>query len=149
MSDPIQNSRSPDVEDTLEDTRLFWLGIGEDFVRRTPRRIEGAAKQMIAVAGILVGLYFNAVALGGIKTPLPKYETLLFLSPIICLLGSLISSLLIFLPNRYKMEMRSPAAAELIYRRAVKTNYRLLGIASSTLAIGIFLIILVLWRFLG
>jgi hypothetical protein len=145
-----QNLIQPVEEDPyMEKSRLFWLSVGENLVRNTPKRIEGAAKQMITVAGILVGLYFNAVTLTGIKTPLPASESLLFVAPMIVLLISLTCSLMIFMPNKYRMEMRAPGAAELIYKRTVKSNYRLLTVAGITLLFGILLLAFVLWAYLS
>ena len=57
----------------------FWRKLGQDMLRDSFKTIDKVAKQIIAVDGILAGLYFNAVAFSDLhKQPLSFWPLLLY-----------------------------------------------------------------------
>jgi hypothetical protein len=132
---PIQPSE-PDL--SREETTAFWRELGKDMVLASLKTIDKVAKQIIAVDGILAGLYFNAVAFSDLhKQALSFGQVLLYAAPVVLLLLSLMAALSIFLPNRYGVELQSHEAIQLIHRRAVTGKLRLLRWASLLLILGV------------
>src|SRR3990170_3015296 len=108
----------PPPEDDLAPLRAFWLEMGQQLVKESSKTLDETARQIIGVAGILEGLYFHAITYSGLRgQPLPGGTLLIYLLPILFFLISLGVALIIFLPARYKMEMRSWEAARLIHQR--------------------------------
>jgi hypothetical protein len=107
-------------------------------LRDSLKTIDKVGKQIIAVDGILAGLYFNAVAFSDLhKQALTFWPLLLYAAPVILLLLSLLAALLIFFPDRYKVELQSSSAIELVHRRAVTGKLALLRWASALLILGV------------
>jgi hypothetical protein len=116
----------------------FWRKLGKDMLRDSLKTIDKVAKQIIAVDGILAGLYFNAVAFSDLhKQALSFWPVLLYAAPVVLLLLSLVAALSIFLPNRYEIEMQSSEAIQLSHRRAVTGKLGLLRAASLLLILGV------------
>ena len=60
MSGPLVEPEKPD--ELAQETRAFWREVGKDLVRSSVETLDNTARQIIAVAGILEGLYFHGIA---------------------------------------------------------------------------------------
>jgi hypothetical protein len=123
---------------TIPAIRDFWLERGKGLVKESINTIDETARQIIAIAGILEGLYFHAIAFSDLRGTL-KIDWLLgaFLFPILALLLSLIAALMVFFPKRYDLEMRSWEAAKLVYERTLSRKLLMLKIAALFLVLGV------------
>ena len=138
----------PEQDPSIAETRLFWREMGKDFLQKSVETIDGTAKQIIVVVGILEGLYFHAIAYSDIRGQLNNGEVWIYLAPILILLVSLISALLVFFPDRYRLDPRSASAAEIIYKRVVRAKYWALFSASVFLILGVAGMFLAVYTFL-
>jgi hypothetical protein len=57
------------------------------------------AQQLIALSGILIGVYFHAIAFGELRARVSGWTQALYLAPAALLLACLVSSLLVFFPD--------------------------------------------------
>ena len=130
--------QTPEADPSRKETMDFWRELGKDMVRASLKTIDKVGKQIIAVDGILAGLYFNAVAFSDLhKQALPFGQVLLYAAPVVLLLLSLIAALMIFYPNRSEVELQSSEAIQLVHRRAVVGKLWLLRAASLLLILGV------------
>jgi hypothetical protein len=127
----------PEPDETLSEARAFWHETGKMMIRESITTIDGAARQVIAVSGILEGLYFHAVTFSDLRGQAGGWSLGLYLLPVALLLVSLIASLMVFLPDRYRLSFQSADACKLVHERVVKGKLRALRIASLFLILGV------------
>src|SRR5437879_5874304 len=70
MNIPLITPEPPDP--IKEEARTFWRELGKDLIRKSIDPINEAAKQIIAVTGILEGLYFNAITFSNLRGKAPS-----------------------------------------------------------------------------
>ena len=132
----------PVEEDPFQkEVQTFWSEVGKDLVRGSIKTIDETAKQIIAVSGILEGLYFHAIAFSDLRGQVSGPPLLIYLAPIVLLMVSLGAALFVFLPERYPLDVRAWRASKLVYERVKKSKYRLLWIAAVTLMLGVLAIL--------
>ncbi len=133
-----------DIPDqTTDETRRFWRQINETMIRGSIEATDNTAKQIIVVAGILEGLYFNGVAFSGLRgTMTGIWPMAIYLSPIALLLLSLSAALSVFFPAHYKVRQHSSRAGQLVFERVVGRKLLLVRMASFFLLAGVFCILL-------
>ena len=128
----------PDPPDELTgETREFWREMGRTMVRESLGTIDATARQIIAVNGILEGLYFHAIAYGDLRGQLSGGQGFVYLLPVLLLLLSLSTALMVFFPDRYRVNIHSSKASQLVYERVVKSKLRMLRAASAFLVAGV------------
>jgi hypothetical protein len=81
------------------DTRTFRREAGKAPVLGSLTTLDVTAKQLIAVTGILIAVYFHAVAFGELRARVSALTQVLYLAPTALLLASLVFSLLVFFPD--------------------------------------------------
>jgi hypothetical protein len=54
---PTQQSQEVEEDTLVADTRAFWKERGRALVGDSPKAIDDAAKQVITIAGIVIGFY--------------------------------------------------------------------------------------------
>lgn len=137
MDQPLIQPQPPDP--LLEETRAFWRETGKSLVRESIATIDETAKQIIGVAGVLEGLYFNAIAFSDLHGAIKNISLLsVYLAPIVLLLISLVFALLVFFPDQYKLNFNNGEASKLVYERLAADKLRALRAASIFLVVGIF-----------
>ncbi len=130
-------SAPPERPDPLVvETRAFWRDIGKTMVRESLGTIDETAKQLIGVAGILEGLYFHAITYGNLRGQV-KEDVVAYLAPVGLLLLSLTAALVVYFPNRYRVNFNSFEASKLVYGRVVVSKLWALRLASLFLVLGI------------
>jgi uncharacterized membrane protein len=67
--------------------------------------LEGVAKQILAVAGVLEGLYFHAIAFSNLRGYVSGWILFFYIVPIILLLISIVFALIVFLPETYRINI--------------------------------------------
>lgn len=61
--------------------------------------LDAVAQQLIAMSGILIAVYFLAIASGELRARVGGWTRVLYLAPTALLVGCLVSSLLVFFPD--------------------------------------------------
>src|SRR5215472_491647 len=102
MADPDSEGRGRCMSDRREptDTRAFRREAGEAPVLGSLTTLDVTAKQLIAVSGVLAGIYVRTVASGGLQARVSAWAQVLYLAPAALLFASVVCSLLVFFPDR-------------------------------------------------
>ena len=135
MNETLIQPEPPD--ELVQQTRAFWRGMGKTMVRESIGTIDETAKQIVGVAGILEGLYFHAIAYSDLRGQVVGWLLIAYLAPVVLLLISLSAALLVFFPDRYRLNVRGSEACRLVYERVVASKLLLLRIASYFLMLGV------------
>jgi hypothetical protein len=118
-------------------------------VRESLGTLDETAKQLIGVAGIPEGLYFHAIAFGDLRGQVKGLLGLLYVAPVLLLLVSLAAALLVYFPERYRVNFNSSDASKLGYERAVASKLLALRLASLFLVLGVAAILVAAMAYLG
>ena len=81
------------------DTRTFWREAGEAPVLGSLTTLGVLAEQLVAVSGILIAVYFLAIASSELGARASGWTRVLYLAPTALLVACLVSSLLVFFPD--------------------------------------------------
>ena len=146
MSAPILKPEPPDP--LVEETRAFWRDLGKTLIRESIGTIDETARQIVGVAGILEGLYFHAITFGDLRGKVSGWPLVVYLAPIVLLLFSLIAGLLVFFPDRYRLNFHSSEASHQVYERVVASKLRLLRIAGGCLVLAVVALFGAVWIYL-
>ena len=142
-------TQPPPPDPLVAETRAFWREVGREMVRDSLRTIDGAAKQVIGVAGILEGLYFHAIAYSDLRGAVQGWQVALYVAPLVLLLVSLLAAVLVYFPDRYRVNLASSEAARVVYERVVRSKLFLLKVAMLSLVAGVGLVPLAVLVYLG
>jgi hypothetical protein len=135
MNERLIQPEPPD--ELIGETREFWREMGRTMVRESLGTIDATARQIIAVTGVLEGLYFHAIAFGDLRGQVSGGQEYVYMLPVLLLLFSLIAALMVFLPDRYRVNIHSSQASQLVYGRVVKSKLWMLRAASAFLVAGV------------
>ena len=108
----------------IEEGRGFWRDIGKELIKNSIDTLDNVAKQVIVVSGILIGLYYNGIKFIDVKL-LTKHEivlALIYIFPAICFSLSVTFALLVFFPNRFKINFLSSDSAKSVYESIIKSS---------------------------
>jgi len=125
----------------IEDTQAFWRETGKSLVRGSFSTLEDTAKQLIAVPGVLIGLYFHAITFGDLKGRVDGWSQLLYLAPMALLAIALVFALLVFFPDRSRLNINSWEASKLVYERTLRSKLRAVRLASIFTLLGVVAVI--------
>jgi hypothetical protein len=130
---------TPEPPDPLvEETRAFWREVGKTLVRESVGTIDATAKQIVGVAGVLAGLYVNAIAFSDLRGKVTGgWPLAIYLTPVVLLLISLSAALFVFFPGYHPLNIHSSEASRLVYEHVVTRKLRRLRIASLGLVLGV------------
>jgi hypothetical protein len=134
MNDLVQ-AEAPDPQ--VAETRAFWREMGKNMIRESLGTIDATARQIIIVAGILEGLYFHAIAFTDLRGQVLGDRLLVYVAPVALLLVSLTTALLVYFPERYRVNFNSSEACQLVYERVVASKLLALRLASLFLVLGV------------
>jgi hypothetical protein len=129
--------KPPEPDSLLEESRAFWCETGKNLVRESISTIDETAKQLVTVTGILEGLYFHAITYTDLRGKVTGDMLWIYLAPIVLLLISLCGALVVFFPNRSRLNFNSSEASKLVYERTVRSKLWALRMASIFLVLGI------------
>jgi len=114
----------------------FWKDTAKGLLGESIKSIEETAKQIIGVAGILEGLYFHAIAYSDVRGQLGGVGLLLYLSPLLLWLVSLLAALLVFFPRTYASNISSWRESKAAFERIVTYKHTMLKAAGLFLTLG-------------
>jgi hypothetical protein len=121
----------------LSDPSLkFWKDNAKTLLTESVKSLEETAKQIIAVAGILEGLYFHAITYAKIRGSAPGWQVVIYLIPLISWLVSLCTALLVFFPRSYRTNINSARASRATFESLVAHKRGMLKQGGIWLAVG-------------
>jgi hypothetical protein len=136
------------VDTTDEDLKEFWREAGKQIVKSSIDTLEGVAKQLLAVAGILEGLYFHAITFSDLRGNVSGEVVVIYILPIVLLLVSIISSLIVFLPETYRINIANWRACKSTFEEISKSKLVAVRVASAFLGLAIMSLMLAVGMYL-
>jgi hypothetical protein len=127
----------PSPDELTKETRAFWRDVGRATVRNSVKTLDETAKQIIGVTGILEGLYFHAITYSDLRGQASGGMLVIYVAPVVLLLLSLVAALAVFLPDRYRLNVHSAEAAQVVHRRVVGGKLLALRVAAAFLILGV------------
>lgn len=135
--------------------RNFWRVAIQEIRKDSIKRVEDAAKQLIAVVTLLSGLYTRAI----VFSQVPKDYCIdlkwllvdlkvLFVGPLALWALCLLSASLVLYPRRFMVSPYDPDKAEDLVVQALKRKYRWLGIALGLLVLSLLWMVAAAWAYL-
>jgi hypothetical protein len=128
----------------------FWRDNAKSMLGSSIESIEGAAKQLIAICGILEGIYFHAITYSDIRGWIGTVEGIFYLAPLVLWLVSILFAVLVFSPRVYETNIASSRESKETFTKIVSFKHRMLKTSQFVFFISfIFLMIamgLYLWR---
>ena len=137
------------MQDLVQEAGAFWRETGRNLVRQSIGSIDDAAKQILTVAGLLIGLYFNAIAFGDLRGTIDDpVQVAVYLAPIALLIASVTAALWVYFPGKYDLNILSSAGTKQVYERVLHRKLRALKIGSIFLVLGIAAVLMAVFRYL-
>ena len=134
---------------SAESPMKFWRESAKSMLGTSIESIEGAAKQLIAVCGLLEGIYFHAITYSDIKGSVGAVAGIFYLAPLVLWLLSILFAVLVFSPRVYQTNIASGRESKETFTKIVAYKHRRLKTSQTIFFISfIFLLIamgLYLW----
>ena len=90
----------------------FWRENAKTFLGESVSTIESAAKELILVNSLLVGVYFHAITFSDVKPVLTHVTAAIYLAPIALWIMSLFFSVLTVCPCKYKPDLNINSSSD-------------------------------------
>jgi hypothetical protein len=105
-----------DPQSSVDEIRKFWQELGRDTIKGSAAVVEESARQIISVVGVMEGLYFHAITFAELRGKVNDlWSIVVYLSPLIFWLFSMLFSALVFLPRVYDLNIISSESAKKMY----------------------------------
>lgn len=139
-----------DEEPPLVPPRLnpFWKENARKLVGESISTIEGVAKEIIVVAGLLEGLYFHAITFSNLRGTLSGGMVLVYLAPIVLWLGSLFFAMWTLMPEAREININSTDSSKETFEKIVSDKHLRLVISEALLLASFLFLILAVYYFL-
>jgi uncharacterized membrane protein len=111
--------------------------------------LEGVAKQILAVAGVLEGLYFHAIAFSNLRGYVSGWILFFYIVPIILLLISIVFALIVFLPETYRINIANWQMCKSTIEEISQCKLRAVRWASIFLGLAVLSLIVAVWMYLA
>ena len=133
-----------------ESPMKFWRDNAKSMLGTSIESIESAAKQIIAICGILEGIYFHAITYSDIRGSIGIVSGIFYLAPLVLWLLSIIFAVLVFSPKVYHTNIASGRESKETFIKIVTYKHGMLKTSQTIFFISfIFLLIamgLYLWQ---
>jgi hypothetical protein len=126
----------------------FWKKNAEKLVGESISVVEDTAKQFVAVTGLLQGIYFHAIAFSDIRRA-ERYSVLIYLTPLVLWLLSLIFAVMVILRKRYEININSTRDSKEKFEEMVKIKYRYIRISGIFLILSFVALVIVFLNYFG
>lgn len=137
-----------EVDSTEEDLKEFWREAGKEIVKKSIDTLEDVAKQILSVAGILEGLYFHAITFTSLRGTVSGLILAIYLAPVFLLLITIIASLVVFLPETYRINIANWRLSKSTFEEISKSKLDAVRFASAFLGLAILSLIIAVWTYL-
>lgn len=146
---PKKSSQSVEFDSTDEELKEFWREAGREIVRKSIDTLEEVAKQILAVAGILEGLYFHAITYTDLRGKVSGGALAIYLTPVVLLLLSIVFSLVVFLPETYQFNIANWRLSKSRFEEISQSKLVAVRLASISLGLAVAALIVAVWKYLA
>lgn len=126
----------------------FWKENARKLVGESIPTIEGVAKEIIVVAGLLEGLYFHAITFSSLRGSLSGGMVLVYLAPIALWLGSLFFAMWTLMPQAREININSTDSSKETFEKIVADKHLRLMAAEALLLASFLPLILAVYFYL-
>ncbi len=146
---PKKSTPPVEFDTTDEDLKEFWRDAGKDIVNKSIDTLEGVAKQILTVAGILEGLYFHAITFTDLRGSVSEWVLAIYLTPVVLLLLSIVFSLIVFLPEAYQFNIANWRVCKTRFEEISYSKLVAVRLASIFLGLAVVSLIVAVWIYLA
>lgn len=145
--DGIENSKEETPVVPVE-PNPFWKQNAEKLVGESISSVEDSAKQFIAIAGLLQGIYFHAITFSDVRNE-SSYSVLIYIAPLLLWLLSLIFAMLVLFRKKYGININSSRDSKETFEKIAKEKYRFIQISSLFLILSFVALIIAVLHYMG
>lgn len=145
---PKKSTPPLEIDSTDEDLKEFWREAGKRIVTSSIETLESVAKQILAVAGILEGLYFHAITFADLRGTVSGWVLFIYILPVVLLLLSIICALAVFLPEIYHINIANWRMCKSTFEKISKSKIKAVRFASFFLSIAVLSLIMAVSTYL-
>ena len=115
----------------MDEISEFWLENARSLLKDSIKSIEDTAKQIIAVSGILEGIYFHAIAYSEIRSCINLGAGILYLLPLALWLIAIYFAIKVFSPRVYETNIGSDTESKETFMQMVCYKHKKLRISQT------------------
>jgi hypothetical protein len=145
---PKKSTPPVEIDSTDEDLKEFWREAGKEIVKKSIDSLEEVAKQILVVAGVLEGLYFHAITFTDLRGHVSGTTLAVYLVPVFLLLIAIVSSLVVFLPETYRINIANWRVCKSTFEEISKSKLEAVRLASVFLGLAVLSLIVAVWVYL-
>ena len=138
---PKNSNPSVKFDTTDEDLKEFWREAGKEIVKNSITTLEEVAKQILGVAGVLEGLYFHAITFADLRGKVNGGILFIYILPIILLLITIVFSLIVFLPETFRINIANWQQSKSTFEEISKSKLLAVRLASVFLFLAVLALI--------
>ena len=112
-----------------ESPMKFWRDNAKTMLGQSIESIESAAKQIIAICGILEVIYFHAITYSDIRGCIGTVEGIFYLAPLVLWLLSILFAVLVFSPKVYHTNIASSRESKETFIKIITYKHKRLKIS--------------------
>jgi len=132
------------LKEYVEEPDSYWIDRIKGILSESIATIDSASKQMMAVTGIVLGIYFHAIPFEELQTDLGTISRILYLIPFIFWFLSLIWAFLAFAPRRQILHFTSEVDARYDIEAVSRQKFNLFRTSFVFFLLGILAVIVAL-----
>jgi hypothetical protein len=133
----------------IQEPNPFWKENAEKLVAESISTIEETARQIIALASILEGLYFHAIAFSDLRGTLGGWMLFVYLLPVALWLASLLSAFWALFPGTYSININSSRSSKETFEEIVEKKHHRVKIAALFLAVSFLPLLIAVYFYLN
>ena len=137
-----------EIKEYIEESGEFWTQAVKDMLKESITVIESASRHLVTVNGIVIGVYFHAITYNQIASKLSVLASLIYLTPVVCWLLSLVSAVLVISPKSRPMRYINEDIARKDFLQIANDKFLQYHRALMSFIAGVVCLLLVLFHYL-
>lgn len=127
----------------------FWRQNAQKLVEGSVDTLDNMAKQLIALIGLLEGLYFHAIAFSDLRGTLSGWLIWSYIAPIVLWMVGLAFAVWTLFPKTYNINISSSRNSKEIYEQIVSKKHFRLKIAAALLVLSFLPLMVAVYYYLN
>ena len=136
------------IKEYIEESGEFWTQAVKDLLKESIVVTESAAKQLTAVNGIVISVYFHAITYSKLEPKLSVLASLFYIMPVVCWLASLVFSVLVTGPKSRPMRYLTEDIAQKDFMDIANDKVKKYQRAQIAFIVGVGFLLAVLFHYL-
>jgi len=137
-----------EIQEYIDKSGEFWTQAVKDLLKESIVVIESASRQLITVNGIVIGIYFHAITYSQTASRLSILASLVYLTPVVCWLLSLVFSVLVIGPKSRPMRYLNEDIARKDFVQIAHDKFKKYRWSIVSFIAGVVCLLLVLFHYL-